>query len=599
MDAFRKWIRDAGVDAFVVADADPVGSEIPAAHWRTRTWLSGFDGSYGTLVVTGNAVLLWTDGRYWLQAERQLAAAGAGGVLMREGTEGVPQVADWLCETLPAGSVIGMDGRVTMVSAWRALSEKAERAGLTVRIDLDPFAALWTEADGRPPVPRDTGLALDLDFAGESAESKRARVVEEIRRAGADDALICSADARAWLTNTRGGAPSDISFGKKGRLLYDPKVTNAALFAALPKDVVPVEGEEPVQRLKAVKNDTELANLRRAMERDGRVMVRFLMWIERAPFDGGDAHGPITEADVADKLTALRAADPCGAGDSFAPICAYGPNGASPHYHAAHGADAALENRGLLVVDSGGQYYGRDPESGLPVCGTTDITRTIPLAGGASPAPTGSGRQACPARSRRDAAPTSVPCRGGILPPDAAEERRDYTLVLKAHIAFATLRFRYGATGAHIDAVARKPLWDEGLDYAHGTGHGVGYFLNVHETPPGISSSARAGSGAQVRIEPDMVFSNEPGLYREGKHGIRIENLVRPYIDEENAFGKFLRLETLTLCPISVAAVDPALLDEKEKAWLTAYHKEVYERLAPGLTPDEKEWLRVATQPLV
>jgi len=679
---FRSRLFEAGIDAFLVADADTVGSEIPAEHWRCRTWLCGFDGSYGTLVVLTGAVrggvsaseakqqpstpgapgapgaitaseakpsALWTDGRYWLQAEAQLAEAGAGVALMREGLDGVPSPIDWVCRALSPGATIGVDGRVTMVDVWRELAEKAGRAGLRVRTDFDPFAGLWTvegESEGgraprgdapppeqgairrwcdRPPLPAGGFWELPLEYAGESAESKRARVLAEAAKAGTDSALICSPDAVAWLTNTRGSdipyapvacrtqlvtaddagaarrapaAPAGAS-GPSGaaaaaadrtpaaggapapgpRLLYDPRVTSVATYQALPADVVPVEGAEPTWRLKAVKNHAELANLRRAMEADGRTLVRFLMWLEASvgapaiasapPVIASEAKQSITETDAAAKLAALRAADPCCIGESFAPICAYGQNAAIVHYHAVRGREAALEPHGLFVVDTGGHYYGRDPGTGLPVCGTTDITRTIALT-----------------RRAGDA---------GALTPEA---RRDFTLVLKAHIAFATLRFRHGATGAHLDALARRPLWDRGMDYAHGTGHGVGYLLNVHESPPSVSGSPDASIDEKARVEADMVLSNEPGLYCEGKYGIRIENLVRPYVDESNEFGTFLRFETLSLCPISRDAIDAFLLTDEETQWLDAYHAEVYARLSPGLTEPERAWLRAATAPI-
>jgi Xaa-Pro aminopeptidase len=528
------------------------------------------------------------------------------------------------------GNVVGLCGEYTMAAEYNRLVGKLNPHGITVKNVGDLIVQIWAS---RPEPPRKSIFLLDSGN-GESKSGAKvvgariAAVRGELAKRGADATLICALESVAWLFGFRG---SDIAntpvayarafvsqseailfidackvsvsvmsaltdcgvsvqgFGDVGRflgglpcgtrLIYDPHTTNIALRASIlgeGKDsereesdgnpelssmcserieanndrgvVVHVEEPDPVYFLKAIKTDAEIENLRRCHERDGRTMVRFFIWLEQNV-------GRITEFDAAVKISELRAQDSLCFGDSFEPICAFGANGAIVHYRPLENDASAISaaelgdgQHDVFLIDSGGQYMD----------GTTDITRTVFI--------------------------------GGELAIDP-DFRRDYTLVLKAHIALASAEFRYGVAGAHLDALPRRVLWPYGLDYAHGTGHGVGYVLNVHEAPPNISAAPRNNPANLTPIEPNMVFSNEPGLYRAGRYGIRIENLVRPYIYRENEFGKFLKLETLTLCPIDLRPVLPELLTDAEKDWLTSYHREVYERLAPNLTSKEQTWL--------
>ncbi|MDR2610352.1 MAG: M24 family metallopeptidase [Clostridiales Family XIII bacterium] len=662
--ALRDAMRAAGLDAYLVFDADTVGSESPAERFLTRTWLTGFDGSAGCAVITANEARLWTDGRYWLQAEKQLA--GTGIELMRSGKAGVPKPEEFLAAALHAGDAVGVCGETFPAAEYDGLAAALQPQGIAVRATEDLFEKLWTV--NRPEMPTGEIFLLEdaarakgagaatgaedmhrgtvplCDFVYNSTQRNRppvlnaaarnlAAVRAELKKRGADYALITDLASVAWLFGFRGSdilctpvayaralvsqsdailfidnakVPADVlssleidgvavrDFGGmehslRGlapgtRLTYDPDTVSAALRNSLAADITRIEAPDPVLLLKSLKTDEEIGNLRRCHERDGRVMVRFLIWLE-------ESAGKITEYDAAGKLTELRAEDPLSLGDSFEPICAYGANGAIVHYHAEPDSAAVIGERtyaqgdgsleqfciqfntvepspcvggrrtepdsaaglgeaGFFVTDSGGQY----------VDGTTDITRTV------------------------------------LLGDSGDSARRDYTLVLKAHIALASVEFRHGVAGAHLDALPRRVLWREGVDYAHGTGHGVGYVLGVHETPPGFTSSANAGSGARTPIEPNMVFSNEPGLYRAGAYGIRIENLVTPYVSRENEFGRFLKLETLSLCPIDLTPVIAEMLTIDEIEWLNAYHREVYARLAPGLTETERRWLASRTR---
>jgi Xaa-Pro aminopeptidase len=600
--------------------------------------------------------LLWTDGRYWLQAVEQLA--GTGIELMRSGKIGVPKPEEFIASALSSkdrrdgtklsqGKTVGVHGETYMAAEYDKLTAALEPRGITVRTTEDLFKKIWTE--GRPKMPskkifsiRDSGDGTKLSRkqprgtrgAGQFVPSplsppplsrppsRLTAVRTELEKRGADAILITDLASVAWLFEFRGSdieytpvayaraivtrseailfidpakVPTEIlsslklddvsvrNFGDAEtylsglacgtRVVYDPDSVSIALRDSLPSDAIRVETPDPTLLLKAVKTDEEIANLRRCHERDGRAMVRFLIWLEERACGACPPQKPISELDAARKLTELRAEDPLSLGDSFVPICAHGANGAIVHYSPRGDSAATLDSAGFFVVDSGGQY--RD--------GTTDITRTVPLG---------------------NVDDWSADCEGSDDGGDAAADtrkagdaaRRDYTLVLKAHIALASAEFRYGVAGAHLDAISRRVLWKEGLDYAHGTGHGVGYALGVHETPPTLTSSPNAGVGAMTPIEPNMVFSNEPGLYRAGKYGIRIENLVTPYVSRENEFGKFLKLETLSLCPIDLTPLLPHMLTQAEKEWLNAYHRNVYERLAPGLTEQERLWLAGRTQ---
>jgi len=445
-----------------------------------------------------------------------------------------------------------------------------------------------------PPMPDAPIFLHGAEYAGRTAREKLGDVRAELAKKGADCCVVCGLEDVAWLLNVRGGdirntpvayafcfvagdgatlyidpskappdvagalaedgvslAPPDALYARLAglpagtRLLYDPRKLNCRLFGHIPAGVERVAGREPTVALKAVKNATEIARYRECQARDGAAMARFLMWAEGAVAPGKPA---VTEWDASAALAGFRAASPMCRGDSFDAIVAYGPNGAMMHYAPQPGASAELAPRGLMVVDSGGQY----PD------GTTDVTRTLALG------------------------------------PLTDEERRDFTLTLKSHIALASARFLYGATGPHLDSIARKVMWDNAMDYKCGTGHGVGYYLSVHEGPQSLSMRP----DASARLEEGMVVSIEPGVYRAGKHGVRIENLARVRFDLENEFGRFLRFEMLSFCPIARAAIDRSMLEPKEAAWLDEYHRATYDAVAPLLGEAERAWLAEATRPL-
>jgi Xaa-Pro aminopeptidase len=620
-----------GLDAFIVTNGDPNGGEYPAEHWKARSWLSGFTGSNGTLVVTRSEAALWTDGRYYLQAESQLS--GSTITLMRGGEPDTPEFPEWIAERLnakdgvsangdtaakgaasetdggaaaggvataaatgssaPAEWKVGVNGRVTPCATYSDLTKAFAGRGIALVIEHDPVGELWTE--GRPELPRDPIFRHGPRYAGAAAAEKLEDVRGELRRRDATCALISGLDDIAWLFNIRGGdvpnlpvayafalvtgssaelyidlakVPDEVAeslraegvavvsrdelagrvaaLGGGERLAYDPHKLNFWLLSRAPAEVRRIPSDEPTLRLKAVKNDAEIRNHRECQARDGAAMVRFLIWLER---EAAKPQPTVNEWDAALALRRFRSEQPENRGESFPSIVGYGPHGAMMHYAPDSTGGARIENRGLMVVDSGGQYLG----------GTTDITRTI------------------------------------VFRETTAEERRDFTLTLKAHISLASSRFLYGAAGPHIDAFARKVMWDHGMDYKSGTGHGIGSFLSVHEGPHSISLRA----GSLVRLEENMFVSIEPGVYRDGKHGVRIENLARIREDFTNEFGRFLCFEILSFCPISLAGVEPDMLDGAEKVWLNDYHRAVYDTVAPLLGPDEREWLKNATRPLL
>jgi len=584
---FRELMADYGIDVYIVTNSDPHSSEYPADHWKARSWLSGFTGSNGTLVVTRDEALLWTDGRYYIQAENQLADTGIA--LMRGGEPDVPGYPAWIADRIAASSKVGIDGKTTSCASYNELKNALEPAGIGVAIDCDPIGALWT--DGRPAMPGGLLHNHDGRYTGKTAGEKLEEVRAALGRRGAGYALICGLEDVAWLFNVRGSdikslpvayayafispdsaelytepakLPREVADALAGQGVWaadvkklpamleglragdsiccDPNKLSIWLRSRIPDGVRVVYGDEPTILLKAVKNDAELSGHREGQILDGAAMSRFMMWIEREVNAGAN----VTEWDASVALSGFRARYDESRGDSFNTIAGYGPNGAMMHYAPDADNSATLENRGLMVVDSGGQYAG----------GTTDVTRTI------------------------------------VFTETTPEERRDFTMTLKSHIALASARFLYGAAGGHIDSIARKVMWDHGLDYKCGTGHGIGSYLSVHEGPQSISMK----TGAGVRLEENMIVSIEPGVYREGKHGVRIENLARIAEDFTNEFGRFMRFEMLSFCPISLDGIVPELLDEKEIQWLNAYHAAVYEKISPLLDAGEREWLARATR---
>ncbi|MDC8015281.1 aminopeptidase P family protein [Tahibacter soli] len=593
LNAVRTAMREHGVAAVVVPSADPHSSEYLPARWKTRERLSGFTGSAGTLVVTHETAFLATDSRYFEQAERELAGSGID--LFKLARPGVPEHYDRLAATLARGDVVAVAGDVLSLAQQAALEQRFGPAGIVLRTDLDLAGCVWTD---RPPLPDSPVREHRPEFAGDRGE-RLARVRRAIAQAGATHHLVSSLDDIAWIASLRGtdvpynpvfvahlllsperatlfvgadkigtdkiGAELAARLAADGidlagyaeagaalaalpagaRLLVDPQRTVKALADAVPAGVALVRAPNPSQRFKAAKTDAELAHVRGTMRKDGAALVRFLIWLEETV-----GTRRLTELDVAAKLEELRGAQPDYAGASFATIAGYQANGALPHYRATGDHHAALAPEGLLLVDSGGQYEG----------GTTDVTRTIALG------------------------------------ETTAQQRLDYTLVLKGMIALSRAWFPAGTTGQQLDALARAPLWAHGLNYGHGTGHGVGFFLNVHEGPQAIRPPL-AGETAEP-LAPGMIVSNEPGLYRPGRHGIRIENLIVATPAAHGEFGQFLRFETLTLCPIDGRPIVADALDAAERGWLNAYHATVRERLSPLLDDHEREWLARRCAPL-
>ena len=587
IDALREEMRREHLSAFIFPSTDPHNSEYTADHWKGREWISGFNGSAGTAVVTLHAAALWTDSRYFIAAAQQLE--GTEYQLMREKIEGTPTIAEWLGKQLAEErdkevGLYGMDSTANDVQ--QLTTELRQHGGLTLRTNFDPLQRIWTN---RPPIPMHPVVPQPLEYAGEETRSKLSRIRKALREQHADGMLMASLDDIAWTLNLRGGdvhcnpvfisyllissqtatlfiheekltaearqhltsngiatAPyTAIAEGLRRypdyNILADPDEVSHTLMKAIQTKEI-IKESSPVPTMKAVKNDAEQRGFRQAMIRDGVALVRFLRWLKPAVETGGQ-----TEMSVDRKLTALRAEQPLYQGLSFDTIAGYQAHGAIVHYEATPETDAPLKPEGLLLLDSGAQY----------IDGTTDITRTIALG------------------------------------PVTDEQRRIYTLVLKGHIQLQLLKFPDGASGTQLDAVARRGLWKSGLNFLHGTGHGVGSYLNVHEGPHQIRMEYRPAP-----LHTGMTVTDEPGIYLEDRFGVRIENvlLAQPYLETE--FGRFLQFETLTLCPIDTAPVDVSLLTDNERTWLNDYHQMVYNRLSPHLDTPDRQWLFAATRPV-
>ena len=580
----REVMKREHLSAFIFPSTDPHQGEYVPDHWKGREFISGFDGSAGTAVVTMTSAALWTDSRYFLAAEEQLR--GTEFQLMKLKIEGTPTMAEWIGRECGPGAEVGVDGLVCSASFVKELiADLRKQGGITLRTNLDPLAQIWRD---RPAIPENQVEIYPLEYAGERAHDKIARIRKALREKHADGMLMSALDDIAWTLNLRGSdvhcnpvfvsyllisskavilyinkvklspeveaylkaegigvAPyEDVKKGLKDyfeyNILLDPDEVNYTLYKAVTREIV--EEESPVKRMKTIKNPTEIAGFKSAMLKDGIAMAKFLKWLMPAVEAGGQ-----TEMSVDEKLTSLRAEQPLFRGISFDTIAGYQSHGAIVHYEATPETNAPLKPEGFLLLDSGAQYLD----------GTTDITRTIALG------------------------------------PLTEEQKRVYTLVLKGHIQIELCKFPSGASGTQMDVLARQALWREGLNYLHGTGHGVGTYLNVHEGPH------------QFRMEwkpapfvAGMTVTDEPGIYLAGKFGVRIENtlLVIPY--KETEFGKFLQFESLTLCPIDKTPIIKELLLQEEIDWLNDYHRHVFEKLSPYLDFDEKEWLRVACEPL-
>ena len=599
IEALREVMRSEHLAACIIPTSDPHQSEYTADHWKGREWISGFNGSAGTAVVTLQSAALWTDSRYFLAAEEQLR--GTEYQLMKLKIEGTPTIAQWIGQEIAqlrqpyeGWTEVALDGTLSSANEVKELiADLRKEGGITLRTNLDPLRTIWTD---RPPIPANAVERYPLELAGETTHEKIGRIRQALHKQHADGMLMTTLDDIAWTLNLRGSdvhcnpvfvsyllltpktvtlyinkvkLTSEVSDYLKAEgilvedyervtdglkqyfeynILLDPDKVNYTLYEVVrnkgrqdncPKTEI-VEEKSPVPAMKAIKNEHELAGFRQAMLKDGIAMVRFLKWLE-------ETDEPLTELSIDRKLTALRAQQPLFRGLSFDTISAYAEHGAVVHYEPTPESDIPLQRRGLLLLDSGAQYLD----------GTTDLTRTIPLG------------------------------------PLTDEECRVYTLVLKGHLRLQNARFPDGASGTQLDAIARAPLWAEGLNYLHGTGHGVGSYLNVHEGPHQIRmewwpAPLRAG----------MTVTDEPGIYLEGRFGVRTENILLIVPAGKTECGKFLRFEPLTLCPIDRCPIVPELLTDEERGWLDAYHKMVFERLAPHLNDDEQRWLAEATRPL-
>lgn len=587
LQSLRELMRTEGIDAFVFPSTDPHNGEYVPDHWKGREFISGFNGSAGTAVVTNDDAALWTDSRYFLAAEEQLS--GTGYELMKLKIEGTPTIAEWLGRKLSSksGAVVGIDGMVNSVDTVEALEDELRKqGGITIRTNFDPLDIIWND---RPCIPDNKVEIHPMKYAGETAESKMKRIREELKRLHAVGMLVSALDDIAWTLNLRGSDvhcnPVFVSYlliaeteatlyidenklddesaaylkrigvkvddygnvakGLKSydgyNLLMDPSETSYTLYKAY-GERPRVLAKSPVPAMKAVKNDVEIAGYRAAMTRDGVAMVKFLRWLKPAVEKGG-----VTEISADEKLTALRAQQPLFRGISFDTIAGYGEHGAIVHYEATPETDIELKPESFLLLDSGGQYLD----------GTTDITRTIALG------------------------------------PVSDYQRHIYTLVLKGNIDLSMAKFPTNASGTQLDMLARQAMWREGLNYLHGTGHGVGSYLNVHEGPHQFRMEYMPAP-----LKDGMTVTVEPGIYLAGQFGVRTENtmIIRHYKTTE--FGDFLQLEPLTLCPIDKTPIDVDMLTAEEKEWLNAYHREVFERLSPLLDGDDLKWLEDACSAL-
>ncbi|MDE6444326.1 MAG: aminopeptidase P family protein [Muribaculaceae bacterium] len=584
----RNAMKEHGIDTCIVSGTDPHQSELPPAHWRGREWLTGFwseNGTNGTAVITADKALVWTDSRFFIQATDQLK--GTGFSMMKEDGPDAVNLIDWVTENTRAGQTVGIDGMTFSVSYAQRLQQELNDNNIKLNTDFPLFDYIYPD---RPPRPLNRLFVHEENIVGETVDSKMSRLMTEVKGELANAVLLSSLDDIAWATNLR--AAGDIPYSpiflaylyaddgrrilfidkekisrevmehlekykfevmpyakvldfvaalpKSTRLLIDPEKTARGVYDHI--GCTPVFGGAGVARLKSIKNQSMLSNLAIAMEKDGVALTKFMMWVEKEY-----PTGTLTEVSAGKKLRELRLADKSCVDESFAPIIGWNAHGAIVHYEATAETDVTIEGDGLLLIDSGGQY----------TFGTTDITRTVALG-----------------------TPTS-------------EMIHDFTLVMKGHIALANVRYPEGTRGAQLDVLARQFLWNEGKAYYHGTGHGVGFFINCHEGPQSIRLNENP-----TPLQPGMVTSNEPGLYLEGKYGIRCENLVATVPWKETEFGKFLEFRTMTLFPFDLTLFDPSIMTDDEIAWLNAYHEEVRNRLTPLLSADEAAWLADKTKAL-
>ena len=581
--ALRMTFRPNNIKAFIIPSTDPHLSEYVAPYWMSREWISGFTGSAGTAVILMDKAGLWTDSRYFLQAEKELE--GSGITLYKEMLPETPSITKFLCQNLKPGESVSIDGKMFSVQQVEQMKEDLAPYQLQVNLFGDPLKNIWKD---RPSMPDAPAFIYDVKYAGKSCGEKVAAIRTELKKKGIFALFLSSLDEIAWTLNLRGSdvhcnpvivsyllvtqdevvyfispekitqevneylqeqqvslrkydeAESFLNSFTGENILIDPKKTNYAIYSAINPACKVVRGESPVTLLKAIRNEQEIAGIHHAMQRDGVALVKFLKWLEASVLSGKE-----TELSVDRKLHEFRAAQPLYIGESFDTIAGYKEHGAIVHYSATEESDVTLQSKGFLLLDSGAQYLD----------GTTDITRTIAL---------------------------------GEL---TEEEKTDYTLILKGHIALAMAKFPAGTRGAQLDVLARMPTWSHGMNFLHGTGHGVGHFLSVHEGPQSIRMNENP-----IVLQPGMVTSNEPGVYKAGSHGIRTENLTLVCKDKEGMFGEYFKFETITLCPICKKGIIKEMLTAEEVKWFNDYHQTVYKKLSPSLNEEEKKWLLEATK---
>lgn len=579
----REQMKLHNIDCYIIPSFDAHQSEYVADYWKCRKWISGFTGSAGTAVITLDKALLWTDGRYHVQAEKELEKTEY--ILMKQGIQGVPKIEEWIVENLENGATVGFDGNLFAYSSYKNFLIAFERNDLKINYAHDLLTPIWSN---RPAIPATPVMELAVKYAGKSRVEKLEEVREEMKRLGGESYLLPNLDDIAWLFNIRGNdvlfSPFVVSYAyitmsevylfveeskvpeevkqslhndevqlkpyeeiinflgevEVASVLYAPATTSVSLVKAFASNVKGIEKGDIATRFKAIKNEIEIKNTRNSQIKDGVAMVEFKKWLmENVP------KGTVTEISVEEKLREYRAKQPLNMGESFHTIAGYGANAAMMHYAATEENYATIEEKGFLLFDSGGQYLD----------GTTDITRTVAV---------------------------------GDL---TEEEKIDYTLTLKSHIGLAQAQFLRGTCGPHLDILARRPMWEVGLDYKCGTGHGVGFLLNVHEGPHTI----RCGQNA-VALELGMIVTNEPGVYKAGKHGIRIENTMLVVKDQVTEFGEFYKFEVVSFCPIDTKPLKKEMMTEKEVKWLNDYHLQVFEKLSPHCDEATKEFLKEVTK---
>lgn len=585
IQALRALFSREGIQAFIIPSTDPHLSEYVAPHWKSREWISGFTGSAGTIVITTDKTGLWTDSRYFLQAAQQLK--GTEIELYKEMLPDTPSISTFLCTELSPGDAVGIDGKMFSAEEVERMQAELQKCRIDIKNIPDPMEELWTD---RPSMPEAPAFIHETRYSGKSSVEKISIIREELKKSNAKALFLSALDEIAWTLNLRGNdvhcnpvivsylliEEQDIHYFIQPQkitpevaeylkttgvslhsyeevemylnrievesLLVNPAKTNYAMYSAINPNCKIIHGVSPVTLLKAIRNEQEINGIHAAMQRDGVALVKFLKWLEEAVPSGKE-----TEISVDKKLHDFRAEQDLYMGESFDTIAGYKEHGAIVHYEATPETDVPLKPKGFLLLDSGAQYLD----------GTTDITRTIAL---------------------------------GEL---TEEEKTDYTLILKGHIALAMAKFPVGTRGAQLDVLARMPIWQRGMNFLHGTGHGVGHFLNVHEGPQSIRMNENP-----VTLQLGMLTSNEPGVYKAGSHGVRTENLVLVVPAGEGMFGNYLQFETVTLCPICKKGIIKELLTKEEIEWFDKYHQTVYEKLSPSLNKEELEWLKEKTNSL-